>query len=266
MKNLFIFDTLKETLQLSAKHFRLLLCVGVALAAPVTVQAFAADFARTAGATLLPSFLALPIAIIQMLFDAVCRAAILGVLAEPAPELAGTAMRAAIRTRTWTLFRVGILLTLMVIPVGLIVGFFGVALNHLGTSVVTTTISIVFGLVFLLFMKYALADPLVVVKGMGARDSLKSSWRMTRGHFGYVLGCYLLLGVAIVVIQTFLPFLPYDTAYDIIAAILINIASAVAGSVWTVLAWVMYVRIVLADAQAFRSSAPLPALEDGQTS
>ncbi len=58
-------------------------------------------------------------------------------------------------------------------------------LGHVGVVVIFMQIS------FLLFAKYALADPLIVYEKMGARAALRRSWEMTRGNYGYVGACYL---------------------------------------------------------------------------
>ena len=81
------------------------------------------------------------------------------------------------------------------IPVALIVGgltkVFGV----------TKLISFLLLGIYLLLIKYALAHPLVVVEKMEASPALSRSWKMTKGHFWYVAGCYLFIGISVLLIR-----------------------------------------------------------------
>ena len=255
-----VFETMQEMLRLSAKHFRLLLVVGAAPSVPGIASQVSSQVMSQLGFAALGSLLAFVLYIFWMVVDAACRAATLGVLSEPAPELVTTSMRTAVRTRSWTLFRISILLALIAIPFGIVIGL-GASLLKFGTSLVGTCGSVILGLLFLIFMKYALADPLAVVKKIGARESLKVSWHMTRGHFGYVLGCYLLLGIPIVVGDCLLPNLGFTDVGSAVGAVLIQYVTSVLTTPWIVLSWVMYLHVTAADAQPEELAPPTSAPE-----
>jgi hypothetical protein len=259
VNKLSVFETMREMLRLSTKHFRLLVVIGTVQATPSLASGIVVYLGATLGMKYL-AFLALPILIITLILQAVCRAAVLGVLSAPAPELALTSMRTAIRTRTWTLVRVSILLALIAIPIELLSVCFAAMFAGFKLPGIFAFISIMLGVLFLIFLKYALADPLVVTKGTNATESLKASWQMTCGHFGYVMLCYLLLGGVLAVIQHLTPKLTSYVTAELILAAIYTLASAVLSTTWIVLAWVMYKRIIEADALP-GDAPPTPAPE-----
>ena len=240
-----VFETMQEMLRLSAKHLQLLVVVGLIQAAPSMLTALLTLLSDKMGSKFFPLFFVIPLVIITFIIDAACRAAVLGVLAEPAPELKLTAMRTAIRTRTWTLVRVSILLMLIAIPIEMVCGLIALPFMSAKMPGVAAVFTLFFGVIFLVLLKYALADPIVVTQGARARESLGRSWGMTRGHFGYVMLCYFLLGGVLAVIQFGAGKLHEDVALQIV----LTLFSALLNTTWIVLAWVMYQRIVEADAQ-----------------
>jgi membrane-anchored glycerophosphoryl diester phosphodiesterase (GDPDase) len=129
-----------------------------------------------------------------------------------------------------------------------------------GIPTAVTVLSLMVGVLFLVFLKYALADPLVVTKNSRARESLRISWHMTRGHFGYVLLCYLLLGGVLVVVGYFTPEFGAQGTFGMLADVVLQYFNGVLGTIWIVLAWVMYVRIKAADEEPNTlTSLELPA-------
>jgi len=249
MTTLSVFETMGEMLRLSAKHFRLLLVVGIVQAVPDIASSILSLLAVAWNMKYLPFWFVLPLLVITFILQAVCRAAVIGVLAEPAPELALTALRTAIRTRTWTLVRVSILLILIAIPVEIVFGMFATMFIGIKSPGVVAVFSIAFGVLFIIFLKYALADPLVVTRGIRARESLQISWRMTRGHFGYVLLCYLLLGGVLAVMGFASDKLSHAVTTPYLVSVVASLINTLLATTWIVLAWVMYTRIMEAEAQ-----------------
>jgi len=179
----------------------------------------------------------------RLLLDAVTVAAILGLLRKDSLEkTAWAAAGSSITNYTWTLFRLLILIGLIFIPFALLIGL---AVSILGANKFILIFAIGF---YLVLIKYALADPLVVVENLGAWDALKRSWEMTKGHFRYVMGCYLFLGLGAWLI-IWLISLPFPDA-DNEMSLPVEFASHLIDSLWIVLSWSMYVRIKEAEAQA----------------
>jgi hypothetical protein len=96
---------------------------------------------------------------------------------------------------------------------------------------------------FVIFLKYALANPLVVAENLKAWPALSASWRMTKNRFGYVFGCYLIFGVIDGLIRDRVENLssPYWMRPEI------GLLLRLLGTYWFVLPWVMYLRIKAAD-------------------
>lgn len=98
-------------------------------------------------------------------------------------------------------------------------------------------------LLLLVMLKYALADPLVVVEELKAMSALSASWRMTKNRFGYVFGCYFLLAIAIGTIY----FLSgYGTRWfhaPIWKAPSSEVFFRLMDTIWYPLPWIMYLRI-----------------------
>lgn len=177
-------------------------------------------------------------------------AAILGILRRQ--SLGKTAQAAAlesIKKYTWTLFR--LLLLIGIYSCG-IVGIFALILKMLGLGRMGILIAIGF---YLVFIKYALADPLVVVENLMARPALQRSWEMTKGHFWYVAGCYLVIGFGDWSLRRFVE-APVHVSYlgfDWLA----HVGFSLTDSVWIVLSWCMYLRIKATDTPQTMEAAVL---------
>jgi hypothetical protein len=176
-----------------------------------------------------------------VLLSAIKTAAILGLVRKESPDEAGwRATWYSIHHYTWTLFRVKILIGLIAISVclvALVVVIRGALLTFGPSRFAVAMVTVL----FLFLLKYALADPLVVVENLGARAALKQSWGMTKGHFWYVAGCYLALGL-----------LGYSVSWVIGPGIgntsglgekMGRMLLALLNSSWTIMAWIMYLRI-----------------------
>jgi hypothetical protein len=265
-----IFSTLGEALKLARQHPRLLL----SLALFVTLQSIAFQWllltyqpppmpdihsknfdAYTKASMMYSTWLAifsLIISVVQMVVSALVTAAILGVLKPNSPEISTwTALSQSVRRCTWRLIIVSLLLASLtvaiIVPLELVLFAFG----HFSTalfSYVLDFISVLLAIIYLVFIKYALAYPLVVVEGLGPLAALGRSWQMTRGRFWYVLGCYVFVGTA----EHFLTHLSHSfgqhTHFTWLNAV-DNLIGGLFTCYWIVLAWVMYKRIVDADKQ-----------------
>ena len=171
-------------------------------------------------------------------------AAILGLLtADRLENKVWKAVRSCVKIYTWTLFRLNILIGLIAILVAIP---FGLVMRVTGSSANITLF--VTGL-YLVLVKYALADPLVVVENLNARDALYRSWEMTKGHFWYVAGCYLFLGFGEWLIHKLMG--PSLNGTDRGSVwILVQLGLRTIDSLWIFLSWCMYQRIKEADAIA----------------
>jgi hypothetical protein len=100
-------------------------------------------------------------------------------------------------------------------------------------------------LLFLIFLKYALADPLVVVENLKADTALAVSWRMTRNRFGFVFGCYLLVGILEAIVAGGAERLFHEFGIAALGVVIGEIAR----TYWYALPWVMYLRIKAGEEQ-----------------
>ena len=127
------------------------------------------------------------------------------------------------------LFLIGLTFTPFLFLTGLIVHWFG-ANNYL----------FIFGMGFyLVLIKYALAYPLVTVENLGAGKALTQSWKMTKNHFWYVAGCYVILWAVQWAISWTIA-LPYGLSWE---WLLVQSGLALVNSLWVILSWCMYLRI-----------------------
>lgn len=150
-------------------------------------------------------------------------------------------------THTGTLFRVTLLLGLYSIPILLVIGVIARIFGH------SQFIGLVGMALFLIFLKYALADPLVVVENWSAVEALRRSWKMTKGHFGYVAGCYLIMGGAEWLVTWGLssPVPEAGSGFNwgwIVTRLVLSLVE----TTWVILSWCMYLRIKEADEEQLK--------------
>jgi hypothetical protein len=193
------------------------------------------------GHDLLLAWLRLCAALVGLFFGAVTDAALLGILRQP--DHAGRQLiLSSVRAYTWVLFRlillIGIIAVLAMAPFLVLVHW--LHLIPLASFAVT--------FLYLVLIKYALAYPLAVDENLNAREALKRSWEMTRGHFWYVLFCYLLMAAAhIAMNQLFtIPWLD-PSVVGSPPFFLKHLAEGFFDSLWMILGWQMYVEIKAAD-------------------
>lgn len=190
----------------------------------------------------------------MILLDATRAAGILGLLRRQAlGKTAVLAVWSSIKTCTWTLFRLNLLIGIIAVVV---LGCIGWIMHLLGLG--KTGLLIVVGF-YLVFIKYALADPLVVVENMGARNALQRSWEMTKGYFWFVAGCYLFLGLGDWLINwtMALPLLggaDYGTNWVGVPG---EFGLELIDSTWIILSWCMYLRIK--EVEASPPLEPIPS-------
>jgi hypothetical protein len=181
----------------------------------------------------------------QLLTRSIASASLLGVL-KTAPDDGPVwpTVRASLRRYIWPLLILALLLSiiacLIVVPFSFLIAFFGIRMTN--ATYLFGFLGFLFAVLYLVFAKYALADPLVVVENMNPLAALGKSWRMTRGRFGYVIGSYVFVGTAeyfltasfqhFEVMGTF----GWSDAVD-------QVIGSLFACYWILLAWVMYVRI-----------------------
>jgi hypothetical protein len=248
MNRFSILSTSSEAIKLWAGHFKIVAILAILCSAPsllLMVPSTNPQGPQPAATTALLSFMS---AIMVVILTSMQRAALLGVLknGSSADSIWPTAWY-SIRTYIWTLVRVS--LTLMVIafliavPLGFVAAFFW-AINAYAAQFLIIFIAIL----YLIFLKYALADPLVVLEDLPALDALKKSWKMTKGRFAYVFGCYVFLAVfeySIGELQNH--FFP-SSRLSLASAVCVTITTLL-DSIWIFMAWCMYQRIKSADFQ-----------------
>jgi hypothetical protein len=186
-------------------------------------------------------FLELSLLLGALILGAATNAALLGILREP--DRAGwNLISTSVSTYTWVLLRLGILITLIAsaaaLPFALIMRWLQ------GTGLV----GFAFAFVYLVLIKYALAYPIAVNEQLNARQALKRSWEMTRGHYRYAAFCYLLMASAHVTVNQLFesPWLDAHVAYSF-SFFIKHAIGCIFDSVWIVLGWQMYLDIKDAD-------------------
>jgi hypothetical protein len=252
-----VITTLRQALELGVRHFWLLLALSALAAVPS--EAIGLIVGGTNGG---PSFADAVIGFVGVVLavatDAIKTAAILGVL-KTSPSRADLVpvIRTSIRTYTWTLIRLSILLMLITFVVTIPFSLAAVALISMHVHVFVVQILLVMiAILYLVFIKYALANPLIVVEDMRARQALVKSWEMTKGRFWYVLGCYVLLGTAEYSISSvFTHFVPETPK---LFEIPLDTLNDFCESVWVLVAWRMYLQIREADGITLPPTADPP--------
>ena len=267
-----IFSTVGEALKVARQHPRLILWLalfvtlqGIAfqwpllacqsLQPPPMPDIHSKNFDAYVKATMMYSIgmgvFSLVMACVQTVVASLAAAAILGVLKSNTPGVSTwTALNESVRRCTWRLIIISMLLALIsiaiILPFELVLLAFADFRTH-QFSYVLDFITVLVAIIYLVFIKYALAYPLVVVEGLGPLAALGRSWQMTRGRFWYVLGCYVFVGTA----EYFLTQLPQFEPANCFTWLnaVENLISGLFACYWIVLAWVMYTRIIEADAE-----------------
>jgi hypothetical protein len=250
-----IITTLREVLELWWRNIRWITIVSLAVGIP---QIFITEWfvklmpsPKNMGHSNLAWSLSLSIGscvafmIAMIISDAFSSAGILGVLKAQSSGLSPwSSIKDCVRKYIWTLLRVVTILTLIGGIFVVVSQFIFINFIYLFSPKGFSFVAALSGVLFLIFLKYALADPLVVLEERGAWDALARSWRMTQGHFWYVLGCYLFLWLGFWLVDW--PFHKLDHRIHAIS-FPIQLFGAWLESLWIVLAWVMYFRIKAAD-------------------
>jgi hypothetical protein len=147
-------------------------------------------------------------------------------------------MWSSVRDYTWVLFRLLLLIGLIALA-AMIPFLFLIRWLH---SVPLISFAIAF--VYLVLIKYALAYPLAVNEQLNARQALKRSWEMTRGHFWYVFACYLLMALAHFTLNQLFttPWLDAQVPWSL-SFFIQHITDGFFNSLWIILGWQMYLEI-----------------------
>jgi hypothetical protein len=239
-----VFSTLKETLFLWVQNFWYLAALVLVIGMPSLVFAHIGEVPSHSH----PSGLALICEItglfLWLMLDAAKAAAILGLLRrESLQKTALEVVSSSIQKYTWTLLRLMILIGLTFIPVGLLIS---IVVHIFGANKYVVVFALGF---YLVLIKYALAYPLVVIENLKAGDALWQSWEMTKGHFWYVLGCYLFLGLGQWLIHWTItsPVNGADSGLGW-AWLPVQFGIKLFESIWIILSWCMYQRIKETDA------------------
>lgn len=254
-KRLFVFDTLGEACRLWRAHVRLILIIALTLSTVEVLQTIIvqlggeARWAQILGKALL--------GVASFILDAVKNAALIYAIINPGPlrwpEIRNSINRFGARLVGVHLL-IGIIGGLAVAAVSCCVAYFRI----FEAPKVVTLLAIALAIMWLIFLKYALADPLVVNENFFAMDALRRSWQMTRSHVTYVAANYIVVGIVFALAEYAYQYcLPQNWSAFLIAGIYSLAVNAFA-LVWITLAWCMYQRIKEADALPEPQSPPTP--------
>jgi hypothetical protein len=248
-----VFSTLKEMLFLWVRNFWYLVILVLVIETPLLVCSHLTHIPVLKAHTGPGPFLATILLFGSVLLGSVKTAAILGLLRkESLGKTFVAAVGSSIHQHTWTLLRLMLLIALTFIPFALLIS---IIVRLMGANKFMVVFAMGF---YLVLIKYALAYPLVVVENLNAKDALVQSWKMTKGHFRYVLGCYLFLWLGQWLINWRLPWNLNGSSsglgWDHIP---LQLGVALLEPMWIILSWSMYLRIKEVDAPNL-ISAPAP--------
>ena len=264
-----IISTLVETAKLARRYARLFLVLTViGSILPFAIQWIAAgmvapqipdhpkpeDLSKV-GSAVAFGFLSFVASIFQLVIGVAIQAAILGTLKTAATGSGQwPAIKSSLRRYTWPLvilaFLLGIIAIVITVPFTFLILAISSPSNHNeATPYIAAFLSMLVAVLYFVFAKYALADPLVVVEDLNPLAALRRSWQMTRGRFGYVVGCYIFVGTGEYLLIMLFQYLESPSAISWLNGVDAILNSAL-GSYWTFLAWVMYIRIKSTGAQA----------------
>jgi membrane-anchored glycerophosphoryl diester phosphodiesterase (GDPDase) len=250
---LFVYDTVKEACLLYVTHFRLILIIAVILSIPEVLQVLIiqiggeAWWAQVTGKALL--------GVATFIMDAMKNAALFAALANGGPSqwslLRDSINRFAARL-VGVHVSIAVIGMIVIAPVSFSVAFFGIY----ESSTFVTIFSVAMAILWVIFLKYALADPLVVIENRYAWDALRQSWYMTRNHVSYVAANYIVLGVPLALIGIAVGrYLPGGWL-GVLADDLYRLPLHILQAFWVTLAWAMYRRIKIADENSGTFSGP----------
>jgi hypothetical protein len=260
-----VFSALRESFYLWTQNFWIFTVIAVATGLPQLalwhLQTMLAPIPRpshfTAGSISTMAVFLLTTFAVYLILSAISTAAILGILGRPAPDsLPWPAMRRSIAANTWSLCCVGLALCLVfIIPRTLVM----VSLP-LFRIIPTHRIDGLFLGLYAIMVKFALADPLVVVERKRAGAALGRSWQMTRGAFWYVLGCYVFFPAIDQLLHWLFKSIHFLSSLPSLFGVLVNLVYDVVSPFSVIVSWVMYNQIKAArpDDTALTAQTPAP--------
>jgi len=241
---LFVFDTIKEACLLCVTHFRLILNIAIILSIPEVLQVLIIQIGGEAWWSQVTGKALLGVAIFIM--DAMKNAALFTALANGGPSqwsLLRDSMNRFAARLVGVHVSIEVIGVIVVVPLSFSVAFFGIY----ESSTFVTFFSVAMAILWVIFLKYSLADPLVVIENRYAWDALRQSWYMTRNHLSYVAANYIVLGVPLALIGIAVGrYLP-EGWLGVLADDLYRLPLHILQASWVTLAWAMYRRIKIAD-------------------
>lgn len=259
-----IFSTLKEALLLWIRLFWFLVALSLVTSLiEIAIQHAYNQLSHYGWSVSLPLYGMN--AVILTLIDVVKATAIFGLLKKEPSQPPWPAIGNTVALYWKILFGVRVLLVLIAILFVVIIAAVSFALSSFVGGESLTYFALFEMAIFFLFAKYALADPLVIVEKMNAQNALRKSWEMTRGHFWYVVGCYLFLGLGLWAGHYLLWRANLENTWDG-APVLFHFGFNLTDHVWVLLAWCMYLRIKTADGKDKRKFPEEPFASPLQSS
>jgi hypothetical protein len=207
-----VTSTLADAARIGLKNYRPLLAIGLISAMPLAVLTMMENIVPSDPSdvrkVLVTGLVSILYFVALIVVGAMKTAAVFGILRRAAyePRL-WPVVAESVRTYTGPLARLSVVLMVIAFIVWVPAGFLMAPLMMLKGQYVAGVVAAFLAIVYLIFVKFALATPLVVVEGLPAHDAVKVSWTMTRGQFWYVLGCYVLIAVGEYCVELFCGFL-----------------------------------------------------------
>ncbi len=236
-----ILQTLKEALLFYVRYFWLVILAAALSVIPSVYDRELIDSQVYSNGYLMLLVLLVRIVISLSVF-ALQDAVILGLLSRPPGRMdTRTIILKTIENYFWTLFRLECL-----------IGMLAMAVSMLGLQIVERLFGhikfffFILPFINLIFMKYALAAPLVVVESLGAWIALWQSWKMTKGHFGFVAGCYIIIAGA--------NWLVWHVGIK--PELLVDVCNYAFDPFWIIVSWCMYKRIKALENELETTSVP----------
>lgn len=248
-----ILSALGETLVLWVRHWRFFVLLGLFLEFPSFLPGRNRDDDLTAW-NVGKGVIAM---VLPVIFQAMGMAAALSLLRNQSGERKWLVIARGMYQYTGQLVGVQMLLALLVILIFIPVGGLSLWLRS-AFELSAFWLLLPYGMCLVL-LKYALANPLVVAENLKPGPALKTSWAMTRSHFGFVFGCYLIVGVLdwLISFGSVYPAAEAWTFFRVWIRPLLLPFVQIAQTYWYVLPWVMYVRIKSASGEGIAAREPV---------
>ncbi len=233
-----VYSTLKETVLLWLRNFWSFTVISLVLGSlEIGAEPLLDEVAKLH--VLLGIGAAIGMIAFHLFLSAVRAAAILGLLkGQRTQEPGWISLYEGVKNNTWTLMQMMVLIALLAVPLILLFFLLNLMLSD-SFGIAGGGIAVLIGVtLYLALLKYALADPLIVLEDRDAWDALEQSWVMTRGFLWYVIGCYLVLGL--LQLGVTLGIGSFSATFKGPGTWLLELTPSIFAPLWIVMGWCMY--------------------------